>query len=517
MRGNAFRVGPWNGGLNLRDKFMEMGPGQIPVGQNMYAGEDGVIKKRNPSVVSNSTFSGSAGTNAAYAIKQIPFLSDNAFIVTVDDKVYQIDISGGNISTNITGIFTFQFFSDWSVVEAATSGGQGPMYAISGSIADPTVQWTGAGNLAAWTASAGTLSAGSQMVSFKNRIFMIGSNIGSGTGVRACKVGDPRNWDTTGTASDSAWETQINPNEGGDITAIWPFGAYLLVFKKDSISLIYDLDTGANRLITKQIGAQHHRNFCDTPYGVAFGGSDGHVWLTDATKQSRISDILTIREGGNAVLSSGNFGLPYTGSVSIQSMAYHDDKLIVCGTGTWWYDFPTKTWWGMGQDTYNDMAVKTTGFGTSYATRLLGTWNPVSSPTPRVHYMYVPSFTAGSWKDNVAINGTGGTAYTAFFETPPIAPVGRRGQEQNLRRRYHAMRGYVSGTCNVKYVLDSLNAVPTYTTLGSVAAGTGLDTPVETTWYSLGVGNSIRFRFDSTDSNAFAVHPFNVYTQPRTD
>jgi hypothetical protein len=516
MRGNTFRVGPWNGGLNLRDKFMEMGPGQIPIGWNMYAGEDGVMKKRNPSVVANSSFPGTAGTNAAYAIKQVPFVNDNSFIVTVDDKVFKVDVVSG-LTTDITPtLFGFQFSSDWSIVEAATSGGQGPMYGISGSPADFPVYWTGSGQLVQWTASAGTLSAGSQMVSFKNRIFMIGSMIGNGTGVRASKVGDPRNWDTTATASDSAWETQINPNEGGDITAIWPFGAYLLVFKKDSISLIYDLDTGANRLVTKQIGAQHHRNFCDTPYGVAFGGSDGHVWLTDATKQSKISDILTIREGGNAVLLTGNFGLPSTSSVSIQSMAFHEDKLIVCGPGTWWYDFPTKTWWSMGQDGYNHMAVKTTGFGSAFATRLFGTWNPTSSVTPRVHYMYVPSFTAGSWKDNVAANGTGGTAYTAFFETPPLAPQGR-GQELNLRRRYHAMRGFVSGTCSVKYVLDSLNAVPTYTTLGTVSAGTGIDTPVETSWYSLGVGNSIRFRFESTDSNAYAVHPFNVYTQPRTD
>lgn len=520
MRGDPHVVGPFNGGLNLRDKLPEIPPNQTPSCSNVVPGVDGSIVKRKP-CINRILFVGAPAadiTSMFYAdgATGIP----NAWLSSIGTKMYVVDVDSGSAALQSAAL-VLPNNAHWSWIKGPLSGGQGPFYGIPGDGFAVPKYWAGGGApIADWTASAGTLDSGDQMVYFKNRVIMWGSAIASATAIKASKVGDPRNWDTTVVGTDSAWQTAIDPNDGGFITGIIPWKAYLIVFKSNKIYLVYDLDTGANRLVNGAIGTLSWRSICVTPHGVAFLATDGHIYLTDGTKFSRISDIL--RNTGSSI----KMDLPVTGwptgfpinfgvnGYNQLTCTYLNEKLYYSdGINTWIYDFILGSWWYYGGLGFSAMAARP-GFNEMYGAIRHG----LGLETPVFWELFSLPVTgaAGNWRDGISITGTGGTAYQAYYETPLIAPQGKV-QNLYLRRRYHAVRGLFSGILSFSFVLDSLNAVPTFTTLGSISSGTDNESPVESTFFSMGVGNAIRFKMSSTDGNQWTAHPFTVYTQQRTD
>lgn len=527
MRGQPFYIGPWNG-INLRDRLLEIPINELPAASNCIGNVDGTISKRKP-CVNRISFSG-VGAND---ITSLSFIEGAlgvpvAFLGAAGTKMYLIDLNGGSAAP-ISGalVLPSALSARWTWIKAPVSGAQGPFYGLSGDSAYVPKQWDGSGAaMTDWTASAGTLEPGAQMIFFKNRVIMWGFTIPTtsapATAIKASKVGDPRNWDTTVSGADSAWQTAIDPNDGGPITGIAAWKSYLLVFKESKVYLVYDLDSGANRSISNNLGTADRKTICSTPYGITFINTDGQLYITDGVKFTKISDNLR-GPGSASVMDLPVTSWPWPWNEGdTATCAFADDKLYYSnGIHTWVYDFVLSSWWYYGGVPLAAMAVRP---GTNLTTsEIYGTvkhtagleaplfWQLFTLPT---------SNAAGNWRDGVSLTGVGGTAYTAFFDTIPLAPMYFRRkifQDYIIRRRYHAMRGYISGVVTVMYALDSLNAIPTYTALGTTAYGTGTETAQQNTYYSLGVGNALRLRFTSADGNAWAVHPFAIFTQPRTD
>lgn len=522
MRGLPGYIGPFTGGLNTRDSVMELPNNLSPDLLNVVGGNDGTVRKRDP-IVNNQTSIDFpfAPVSDVTSIFNCRASGTSGLMCGVGINVYNVPSLGGGAGTNITGIAAIPSNTPWCWINAVASGGQGPVYGIEGDGAAIPQQWTGVGNIAAWTASAGTLFKGEQILYFKNRVIMCGFAVGTnGSGVVASKVGDPRAWDTSLVGSAEAWLTNLDPNDGSACNGIGIVGNYLVVFKKNKVFTIYDIDTGANRQIGSNIGVNQGdwRGIVSTPYGLVFPGSDGHVYITDGTKIDRISDIVGEANASGIQYSKDTLGISaaFSGNAPFRKAAgYYDNRLYMTVTYpitnkvlTWVYDFPTKTWWRWtgGSWQYTEVnVIGQIGYG------LYGAVMNLAAPTPVVGKMYVTGTS-----DTSPAKTDAGINYNAYYCTPALAPA-NKGVNFNLRRRYHAMRGFIAGTVDIQMASDVLGSnPPTYTTLQSLV-NRPVDFPVENTIYSLGVANNVQFKFTSTDGFGWELHPFYLYTQPRTD
>lgn len=510
MRGQPFYIDPANG-LNTRDNILSIEQNYTPETQNVIAFPDGSFRKRNPCISFSSTFGGAGtGLSSLFASDSI---AGTPFMITSQlTNMYSVNSAG--VATDIDGGLAIGTSQPWCMVQAAASGGQGPIYmtCLDGAALGITPkQWTGVGNMANWTASSGTLTLGEFMVYFKNRIIMGGVTIGTnGAGINASAVGDPRNWDTTVLGSASAWLTNIDPNDGMQFRGFGIVGAYLLAFKETKTYVVYDLDTGANRPLSTSVGCRNHRNIVSTPYGLCFVASNGDIYITDGAKLEKISSVIdynpargTLRTAGEPLNSQQTFGT----NVNVY---YKDDHLYVCnsqGTNRYTldYSFITKSWWRH----TNTFVQAVTFLGKPYGAVVTNT--TISNSNPRIDELYKPGVLDGSVQD-------GGVSYQAYIDSIPLAPsYFRRKIVQNygIRRRYHAIRAFVGGTVSLQ---SSTNYGVTYTNKANYATSAVAPlAPVEETAYSFGVSNTLSLRWTSTDANNWTVFPWTVMTQPRTD
>jgi hypothetical protein len=156
--------------------------------------------------------------------------------------------------TDISGAATITSGVNWDFVQAAASGGQGPLYAMNGT--DTPLQWTGSGNVASWTASSGSVPNGTMCKLHANRVWVAGVSANPSR-LYWSDVGDPRAWP-------AANVVDLDPQDGDVITGIGTIGPYLLVFKKTKTFVIYDDATGANRRLSvgsavRRIGVSSRR------------------------------------------------------------------------------------------------------------------------------------------------------------------------------------------------------------------------------------------------------------------
>lgn len=510
MRGDPFLVGPFTGGMNTRDALSEVALTHTQDAINVIGNNDGTFRKRNPHIAECTVFTGAGSNN----ISSLYWSGVNQVLyATAGSKLFS---ETGGASTDITGAFVLPFNSKWSFIDAPTSGGQGPVYGLPNDLTTVPKYITGPGVLGDWTASAGTLDKGDFMIYFKNRVIMFGLLVGtSGCGLKASKVGDPRGWDITLTGSSDAWLTDIDPTDGQKINAMGIVGNYLVVFKQTKTYIVYDLDTGANRPLSTSVGCAGQRTVVNTPYGLVFMAGDGHIYVTDGAKISKLSDIVSPPKASGTFytrVSLGETAVRDNTAASDPCAVYFQDRyylsvqdIVNTVPTTWVYDFPSQSWWrnsvGFGQ-----MVVSTTPTAVMY-----GAVRDAISPSPRIYKIFTPNRNPGSgtWQDN-------GVNFNAYYTVPPIAPFNKR-QERHLRRRFHAMRAWIAGDLDIQTSLDTLGlTAPTFTTVQSVN-GTDVDYPQQISVYSLGVANTMQFRFTSTDGVTFEVHPFEVYTQQRTD
>ena len=266
-------------------------------------------------------------------------------------KVYSIGPTG--ILTDITGSATITSGSRWCVVQAPTSiavPGQGPVYMSNG--IDPPLQWTGSGNVGAWTGTP-SLPNGSFMCFHQNRIWTCGVS-GSPSTVffsditqsGTIGVADPSSWTATNTA-------QFDAQDGYPLTGIGDVGPYLVVFKEHKSWVITDPVTAAARQLVHNVGCVSHRSICSTPEGTFFLTATQGVFLTNGTSASEVSykvrptiQAYTTGLGQHACASTyGNhyyLSFPWNGSTA--------------NNRTLDYDMQTKAWW-LHDITANEFAV----------------------------------------------------------------------------------------------------------------------------------------------------------------
>jgi len=267
----------------------------------------------------------SATANTTRQYNKVVFYGQGVDVAMVrgQTKVWTVDFGG--TATNITGAVVLGTASANQVNDitfGAPSGGQGPMYSPEG------WQWTGSGNIAAWTTTSGTKPNGLPMVWWENKMW--GTDFAST--LLFSDIGDPRSWPATGFV-------KIGANDGGDITALAIYGPYLMVFKQTGIYLVYDSETGANRQISSQHGvlATSKESVQSSPYGVFFWDTSGVVMLADATTVKPLTSANdAFFRGHGAIVTAGGYHDNWY-EVSLQAGLSFNRHYR--------YHIPTSTWW----------------------------------------------------------------------------------------------------------------------------------------------------------------------------
>lgn len=527
MRGQPFYISPFAGGLNLRDTPNEMESHFSPDALNVVSTPDGVLHKRRGYNAFSGAFAGAGASDVASIFASNTLGAMVA--VTFAGRWYSLDVNGN--TTDINGAFALQSNNRWTFVEAVASGGQGPIYAMPSDPASTPRFWIGPGNnVGAWTAGSGTLPTAQYMVYFKNRVILCGSAVGTnGCGLKASAVGDPRNWDTTVVGAASAWLTNIDAQDGDSFKGLVALGQNLLAFKSNKTYLIYDLDTGANRLINGNVGCSAPETILNTPYGVFFLATNGSFYKTDGKTFEKVSGVLESDQNieanlytgvtrapafgmGSTMVATPNFFANTSTPLLSPIAVYYNDRIYVTnqfdefnGGMTYEYDLKTGAWWQ-----HNIPARKWVTWDTPTNQSKLYAAQRTNAGNPKINNMFVVQ-AEGAVQDGV-------TSFTSYHKSIPLAPFYFRRklvQDYLVRRRFHALRVYTSGVVDLQVAYDDArNAALTTVANYNNFPHDGL---IERTKYSLGVHNSIIVGFRQTGFYQFSVTPFTLFTHPRTD
>lgn len=276
-RGAPVRFSRWTGGLNTQAGPYDLDDRESPEMLNVVASPRGAIRKRDGYRDMGSD------ANIAEQIKSLGRITGvsgaTKLVAGSDTKLYALVPGAAAVQ-----LFTGGTSSEWEFLQAAASGGQGPLYAMNAS--NTPQQWNGsAGSTSNWTASSGSVPNGKFMVLAGNRVFAAGS-AAEPSGVQFSNIGDPRDWP-------SANIVRFDPGDGESITGLGVVGPYVLVFKPNKTWVIYDLDSGANRQLGENVGTRSHRSIVETPRGTFFLDADQGVMVTDGQSAKRVSEQIT--------------------------------------------------------------------------------------------------------------------------------------------------------------------------------------------------------------------------------
>lgn len=348
MRGTPFEYQGFTGGLNTIDSQFTVEDAESRDCLNVVGTERGAIVKRNGSTL----FTGSPPSAELTSLAAVDVSGTRYLIAFGGTKVYSIDTSG--TVTDITGSASITSGSRWEVVQAPTStgvSGQGPVYMSNG--VDAPLQWSGSGNVAAWTGVSdgshyGTspyVPNGQFMVFHANRIWMTGIS-GDTSAVWFSDVisagsdggkGDPSAWPLTNFV-------RFDSSDGNPITGIGVCGPYLVVFKETKAWVITDPDTGANRPLSFGIGCVAHRSIVPTVDGTFFLTADQGVFLVDPGGTKLVELSYKVRPtilGINQSLRSQAAGC-FTGNHYYLSFP---SGTSTTNNRTLDYDLQLKAWW----------------------------------------------------------------------------------------------------------------------------------------------------------------------------
>jgi hypothetical protein len=281
VRGTPVRQVNFQGGINTKAAPYLVGKDEARDARNVVSTNRGSIRKRDGNQTFCSTFAGSpANLFSLYPAQS----AATALIATGGAKMYSV--STGGVAADITGAATLTSNARWEFVEAPASGGQGPLYGVNG--IDTPKQWTGTGNIADWTATAGTVPNGKYMLYVGNRVLVAGVAANPNR-VFACKIGDPRDWSTGGGAA-NGWAVDLDPNDGDQITGLGTIGPIVLIFKRQKIYVLNDTETGANRRLSTTTGCVAHRSITETANGTYFLTADRGMYVTNGNWINKLND-----------------------------------------------------------------------------------------------------------------------------------------------------------------------------------------------------------------------------------
>lgn len=278
-----------------------------------------------------------------------------------------------NLSTGVrtafaAGVIPANGLASWVQAPLSTDG-LGPLFMQNG--IDTPWFWSGAGNMAAWVkngANATAIPRGGIMIYAANRIWIAGDPAAPSrlyySSLNTTGGCDPGNFDSTG-ANDGGF-IDLSANDGQAITALVPYGPYILAFKERKIFTLYDPAGGsANRLLTEQYGHTGLYNLgaqgvAATPFGVVFLADAGSLAGTGSSPYYRL--FIT---DGSAVRPLGH--LPFSPTLTASGpgqikLIYFEGRLFVGGPSTdlafssggplsasngcmLEYNFETDAWW----------------------------------------------------------------------------------------------------------------------------------------------------------------------------
>jgi hypothetical protein len=493
MRGQPFRFVDFRGGLNTKAGAYLVSENECRDCQNVVSTVRGAIKKRNGNATFCNTFTGTPPF-----ITSLFGLNVGATVLIAAGGTKLYSISTGGVATDITGVATLTSGLRWSFIAGPASGGQGPLYAMNGT--DTPKYWTGAGNIADWTASVGSVPNGQFAVYYKNRVWVAGQTANPSR-LFFSDLGDPRSWTATNTVD-------FDPNDGQTITAIGVLGPYLLVFKQTKTFVVYDTNTGANRMISGNVGCISHRSLAETPAGLMFLSSDQGVFLTNGNTLKQLSDNIKPTIDSLSAAAKNNSAAAFYNNhyfLSVPASGTNRNSITLD------YDTTTDSWW------------KHTNVASQFAL-----WRPGSNSqvelyaaqdvaTPIVDKCYVENV----FSDNA-------TAFIAYWIGPWLSF-----KQPYIRKRIRQIHVDGRGTWdvsvgqdfNVGLVQVQQNIFAGYGSSGSLfggadtfgGGGTFGDPSFEgqTHIYSIGVARSFSVKFQSVDSSDGEIDAYTMAVTPR--
>jgi hypothetical protein len=495
MRGQPFRYVDFRGGLNVKAAPYLIGENQCRDCLNVVSTVRGSIKKRN----GNLTFAQNFPASPASLTSLFPFENGTTrFLIAVGGtKIYSI--STGGVIQDIGGGVPVTNNSRWEFALAAPSGGQGPMYGINGT--DTPKFWSGAGSVGSWTASVGTVPNGKYITYASNRIFIAGT-AANPSRLYFSDIGDPRSWTTTNVVD-------LDPSDGMAISGIARVGDSLLVFKPTKTYLIYDLDTGANRALSRSIGCVAPRSIAEGPDGIYFASEDQGVFVATQSRITRLSDEVqplfdeitpSVKNLCAGVFYKDHYYLscPYDGATT--------------NSTTLTYDITTKSWWK-----HSNNAIQFALWRQAEGANL--ELYAAQASTPIVDKCYVD----GVFQDN-------GANFQTFWTGPWLA-FKEPYRHKRLRQVHIEGHGHVD-VYHAQNFLQSLSLVKS-DVFSLVSTGNHLfgDATLfgggeifgdqiqqgEVRIYSLGVARSFSVKFLNSDSNDVEIDAYTMMITPRAN
>ena len=104
-------------------------------------------------------------------------------------------------------------------------------------------------------------------------------------------IDDPTAWNPANLNGSGFMD--FDPNDGNNITALGVVGPYILVGKPRKIWVIVSVPNATSRLISNNVGISAHRSLAVGPEGTYFLAEDRGVFVTNGSKVTPISDIIT--------------------------------------------------------------------------------------------------------------------------------------------------------------------------------------------------------------------------------
>lgn len=277
MRGSPLRITDFSAGLVLNADETDLPPGASSSLADVEPMPNGGLKSRPLMGL------GFAAATPGAAVRIFRSLASHRDYGQVGTNIVNL-----NDSTVVTTIPTAAGATRAIFIDAPASGGQGPTYLTDGS---DFRYITASGVGGTWTASAGSFpSSPVGMCYAGNRVWMAsGATATGGSRVQFSALGDPRDWPATN-------YVDIDPWNHGKVTALQPLGPYVVVFKEGAIYVIYDLNTGANRLLARGLTAGHADTYplyghtAVSGRGIYFVDSVRGVCLTDGSSVVPLGD-----------------------------------------------------------------------------------------------------------------------------------------------------------------------------------------------------------------------------------
>lgn len=342
--------------LGFRDftgGLVTMAPGESANGllavKDLYADPSGRgLRLMDGGTDTNTSWSGATSGTTAEFIEIFDWQTvDAVALIRGQAKVWSY--TPNSSSANITGAYALSNPNPAAHMVAGVTDGAAVQSV--GIFSNEGWTWGGGGNIAAWTATLGSLPSGNRPMTWtNNRMYGVSSTANLSTLVWS-DILDANSWPTDNFVQVG------NSSDGEAISAIVAFGPYILLFRYNSIYVIYDLDTGANRLLTDDVGTLSWRTCAASPYGVFFLGGDGIMYLTNGSSVSPISRSIADAVDDPTGLINVAVG---RGPVGF----YHDDWYeLSLWNGTNYnrhlrYHIPTKSWWEQSLHPTNGVAPR---------------------------------------------------------------------------------------------------------------------------------------------------------------